>query len=380
MYFEFVLCCLYFTGVFGDEVKSVSVMEGESLTLHTEDTEIKRHVEIMWKYGPREMLIAEVDRRVPSFSTYNGDHERFKDRLKLDYQTGDLTIRDIRQDHSGLYKVQVISNRVSHKKYNVIVYARLPVPVISRDSSQCSSSGSLSSKCVVLCSVMNVTHVSLSWYKENSLLSSISVSDLNIRLSLPLEVEYQDTNTYRCVINNPITNHTQHLNSTQLCHPSSACLPVPVISRDSSQCSSVSNCSLSCSVLNVTDVSLSWYKGNHLLFSTSVSDLNIRLSLPLEVEYQDTNPYSCVVNNSVKSQTQHVSPDVCRPCSDRVHCCGFTEAVIRLVISTLVGVATVAVLVYDVRSSGDGQKRSQSPQSNAVESHALTSVLETNAQ
>ncbi|XP_057181761.1 carcinoembryonic antigen-related cell adhesion molecule 2-like isoform X2 [Triplophysa rosa] len=355
-------------------------MEGESLTLHTEDTEIKRHVEIMWKYGPREMLIAEVDRRVPSFSTYNGDHERFKDRLKLDYQTGDLTIRDIRQDHSGLYKVQVISNRVSHKKYNVIVYARLPVPVISRDSSQCSSSGSLSSKCVVLCSVMNVTHVSLSWYKENSLLSSISVSDLNIRLSLPLEVEYQDTNTYRCVINNPITNHTQHLNSTQLCHPSSACLPVPVISRDSSQCSSVSNCSLSCSVLNVTDVSLSWYKGNHLLFSTSVSDLNIRLSLPLEVEYQDTNPYSCVVNNSVKSQTQHVSPDVCRPCSDRVHCCGFTEAVIRLVISTLVGVATVAVLVYDVRSSGDGQKRSQSPQSNAVESHALTSVLETNAQ
>ncbi|KAA0711779.1 hypothetical protein E1301_Tti019094 [Triplophysa tibetana] len=36
--------------------------------------------------------------------------------------------------------------------------------------------------------------------------------------------------------------------------------------------------------------------------------------------------------------------DVC------VGCCGFTEAVIRLVISSLVGVATVAVLIYDFRS------------------------------
>ncbi|XDV23019.1 hypothetical protein PO909_027754, partial [Leuciscus waleckii] len=35
---------------------------------------------------------------------------------------------------------------------------------------------------------------------------------------------------------------------------------------------------------------------------------------------------------------------------DSVHCCGPTEAVIRLVLSALVGVATVIILVYEIRS------------------------------
>ncbi|XP_057181425.1 natural killer cell receptor 2B4-like [Triplophysa rosa] len=173
-------------------------MEGDSVTLHTHLTHIQRDDLIQWKFAPQGTLIAQI---------HNQRVKYFRDRLKLDCQTGSLTITNITSTDSGLYKLQ-ISRRTgpSYKRFNVTVYALLPVPVISRVSN-----------CSVLCSVMNVTHVSLSWYKGKSLLSSISVSDLNIRLSLPLEVEYQDTNTYRCVINNPITNHTQHLHINDVC-------------------------------------------------------------------------------------------------------------------------------------------------------------------
>uniref|UniRef100_A0A673N273 Ig-like domain-containing protein n=1 Tax=Sinocyclocheilus rhinocerous TaxID=307959 RepID=A0A673N273_9TELE len=330
IFYAFVWFCLHFEGrigVFGVEPGQIkTATEGDSVTLQTE---IRRGEDLLWMFGPREVLIAQVRKEAGVFNVYDGADGRFRDRLVLNYDTGSLTVKNIRPEHAGLYKLEIISNTVSHKTFTVSVYARLPIPVITRDSSQCSSSSSSSSYCSLLCSVVNVSHVTLSWYKGNSLLSSISVSDLSISLSLPLEVEYQDKNNYSCVLNNPISNQTTHLDISELCWPCPAPLPIPVITRDSPTCSSSAshqNCSFLCSVVNV--------------------------------EYQEKNTYSCVLNNPISNQTTHLNIDqLCQPCPGRVHCCGFTETVVRLAGSVLVGLATVAVLVYDIRSRRSYQKR-----------------------
>ncbi|XP_052394090.1 uncharacterized protein LOC127942431, partial [Carassius gibelio] len=227
------------------EIQSVSAIEGDSVTLYTDVTETQKADLILWTFGSDSTRIAQINRISNKISLYEDVLDgRFRDRLKLDDQTGSLTIMNITTEHTGVYGFLQIfdGNEVTPKKFSITVSgesfsrcirldfialqcgsiidlnlscfpAFLPVPVISRN---CSSSSS-SSYCSLVCSVVNVGHVTLSWYKGNSLLSSISVSDLSISLSLPLEVEYQDKNSYSCVLNNPISNQTQHLDITQLC-------------------------------------------------------------------------------------------------------------------------------------------------------------------
>ncbi|XP_073793462.1 uncharacterized protein [Danio rerio] len=233
-----------------DGVKIMSVMEGDSVTLHADVSGTSRYTFFYLQrwIGPENNRIAEVnwiENEIYKIIYYN---ERFRDRFPIDNQTGSLTIRNIRTTDSGLYRKYA---RGYNESFHVTVYAYLPNPVISRDSLNSSSSS-----CSVLCSVLNVSAVSLSWYKGNSLLSSISVSDLSFSLSLHLEVEHQDKNTYSCVLNTSFTYRTEHLDISNLCltHP------------------------------------------------------------------------------------------------DSIHCCGFTEAVIRLVLSAVVGVAAVAIVVYDIIS------------------------------
>ncbi|KAI2645641.1 SLAM family member 5 [Labeo rohita] len=192
-------------------------MEGDSVFLHSDAIEIHEVDDVVWNFGDEHHFIAKMNQ---TFCTVYG---KFSDRLKLDHQTGSLTITNITTQHAGLYKLEISGTKLQLKTFNISVHARLPVPVISSNSSQCSSSSQ--QNCSLLCSVVNVSDVSLSWYKGNSLLSSISVSDLSISLSLPLEVEYQDKNTYSCVINNPISNKTTHLDINKLCHTCAAVDP-----------------------------------------------------------------------------------------------------------------------------------------------------------
>jgi len=99
--------------------ESVSVTEGDSVTLHTGVTEI--HDDILWKYGDDNSLLAQINRENQISSTYDDVIDgRFRDRLKLDHQTGSLTITNITTEHAGLYKLDIIG--VKSKTFSVSVY------------------------------------------------------------------------------------------------------------------------------------------------------------------------------------------------------------------------------------------------------------------
>ncbi|KAA0711844.1 hypothetical protein E1301_Tti013453 [Triplophysa tibetana] len=386
--------------------ESVSVTEGDSVTLSVDLTQVKD--KISWKFGAQKVVIAEINNSNMRLYEERPDG-RFRDRLKLD-QTGSLIITNITNTHSGLYQVINTTSGKQLNIFNITVY------------------------------VMNVSHVSLSWYKGKSLLSSISVSEhSNINISLHLECL---DDSYTCVINNPITNQTQHLN-TDVCHKCSGVFSesVSVTEGDSVTLSvdltevkdkiswkfgaqevviaeinvvnnninkilhkerpdgrfrdrlkldqtgsliitNITNThsglykvinttsgkqlnifNITVYVMNVSHVSLSWYKGKSLLSSISVSE-NSNINISLHLECLDDS-YTCVINNPITNQTQHLNTDVCHKCSDvsaedHTCKCTFTEAVIRLVVSALVGVAAVAVVVYDIRTRRDEQKKKRS--------------------
>ncbi|XP_058616965.1 uncharacterized protein LOC131530619 isoform X1 [Onychostoma macrolepis] len=102
-----------------DGVKTVIVMEGDSLTLNTNVTEIKRDVTVLWMFGDDNSIIANMNEAAGIFS--DNDNERFRDRLELDKQTGSLTIRNIRTEHTGLYQLKIKSTTETSKKFSVTV-------------------------------------------------------------------------------------------------------------------------------------------------------------------------------------------------------------------------------------------------------------------
>ncbi|XDV22538.1 hypothetical protein PO909_027415 [Leuciscus waleckii] len=110
----------------------------------------------------------------------------------------------------------------------------LHTPKVFRKYKPCSSKGS-SLNCMLLCSVANAPDATLTMYKDNTVFSVNKYADLNIDLSLCLEVKNQDKNTYSCVINNTISSKTTDLDISQLCQPCKdiSQTPVSVMEGDS---------------------------------------------------------------------------------------------------------------------------------------------------
>ncbi len=94
--------------VAADEV-SVSVMGGDLVTLQP-DVKTNQQDRIRWYFN--DTRIAQMNGDFSKICTdvqCNEGNERFRDRLKLNNQTGSLTITNTRTTDSGLYTLQISS-------------------------------------------------------------------------------------------------------------------------------------------------------------------------------------------------------------------------------------------------------------------------------
>ncbi len=109
--FQQLLVCV--TGVSAaeqDEMKRKSVKEGESVTL---DPGVIKNPNDLMKWYFNDILIAEITGDQSKICTDHRCKERFRGRLKLDHQTGSLTITNTRTTDSGVYQLEISSSRFS---------------------------------------------------------------------------------------------------------------------------------------------------------------------------------------------------------------------------------------------------------------------------
>ncbi|XP_036439311.1 uncharacterized protein LOC118816824 [Colossoma macropomum] len=326
----FFICAAVVRATAGDELETVEVKEGATVTLRT-DWPGERDADIVWMFGTTNTGIALKD----SWSSSTHYDERFRDRLQLDTKTGSLTIRNISTTHSGDYKVQIyLYTVIFNKHFNLTVYAYQSMQSqrihINREKE------STSNLCTVICSVTNGPKVNLSWIRNRDTLKQSSNPDLSVPLCLHLEINLQENHIYSCVAANPISNQSTQLNIMQFC---------PQIENTGSP---RQLCFLLCSVENGKNVSFSWYEEKEGISSISSSDSSERLYLPLSInltlrilthlyiqEISLLNSLSLFLSASVPSRGQYHHS---------------VEFVVRLGLSAAVILATISILLYHFTS------------------------------
>ncbi|XP_043078670.1 uncharacterized protein LOC122327394 isoform X3 [Puntigrus tetrazona] len=322
----FCLCLWRLIGVFGGEIKFVKI--GESVTLNSDFTEMMDDDKIQWRF--KNTLIAEINATADIMTVYDDVLDgRFRDRLKMNDQTGSLTITNITMKHAGDYELEI--NNMS-KNFFLRVYDEIPLK---------------EGESVTL----------------NTHLTQI-MDDDRIQWRDRLKMDDQ---TGSLTIMNTTMKHVGHyilqFNNMHMFFFLTVYDDISVKEGDS--------VTLNSDLTQIMDDDeIQWWFGNEITLIAGISkqanittvyddvlDGRFRDRLKLDnqtgsltitdITMKHKGRYLLLIFGSTESlKAFRVSVSN----SDSEHCCGFTEAVIRLVLSALVGVATVLLLVYDIRS------------------------------
>uniref|UniRef100_A0A8C2DFA8 Ig-like domain-containing protein n=2 Tax=Cyprinus carpio TaxID=7962 RepID=A0A8C2DFA8_CYPCA len=162
--------------------KTKSVVEGQSVTLDPGVTKNPNDV-MTWHFN--ETLIAEITGDQSKICSDVQSKERFRDRLKLDHQTGSLTIMNTRTTDSGLYKLQISSSS------SVVVVTSLKSFSISITASGLSA-GEIAGICAALLLLIAASVCGFYFYKRRVKRKDTRTQH-NDQLTLPSKLPLRST-------------------------------------------------------------------------------------------------------------------------------------------------------------------------------------------
>lgn len=104
-----------------EKKEAVSAREGGTVTLQTTEAICQNSVKIAWMYGPESPTKRIVTLKNTMVKSDYEDH--FINRLKLDHETGALTLYNLRVGDSGVYMCQSFGTSILSQHVHLVVYS-----------------------------------------------------------------------------------------------------------------------------------------------------------------------------------------------------------------------------------------------------------------